>query len=73
MIGWNIRPYDAITKSPDKILKRITKEINRGDVILLHDNMPNTAPILEQLLVILNQRKIGIVRADKLFDIHAYN
>ena len=73
VIGWNIRPYDAITKSPEKIIHRITKDLNKGDLILLHDNMPNTAPILEQLLVILEQRKFSTVRPDKLFNIHAYN
>ena len=73
VIGWNVRPYDAITKSPEKIIHRITKDLNRGDLILLHDNMPKTAFILEQLLVILEQRKFSTVRPDKLFDIHAYN
>ncbi len=73
VIGWNIRPYDAITKSPEKIIQRITKDLNKGDLILLHDNMPKTAVILEQLLVILKQRKLRTVRPDKLFNIHAYN
>ena len=73
VIGWNIRPYDAVTKSPEKIIKRITKDLNKGDLILLHDNMPKSAAILEQLLVILKQRNFRTVRPDKLFDIHAYN
>jgi len=73
VIGWNNRPYDAVTKSPNKILNRITKDLKRGDLILLHDNMPKTAPILEQLLVVLKQRNFSTVRPDKLFDIHAYN
>jgi len=73
VIGWNVRPYDAVTKSPEKIIYRITKNLNRGDLILLHDNMSNTASILEQLLVILQQRNFSTVRPDKLFDIHAYN
>lgn len=73
VVGWNNRPYDAITRSPDKILNRITKDLKKGDLILLHDNMPKTAPILEQLLVILKERNFSTVRPDKLFDIHAYN
>ena len=73
VIGWNIRPYDAVTKSPEKILERILKNLKKGDLILLHDNMPNTAIILEQLLVVLEQRNFSTVRADKLFNIHAYN
>lgn len=73
VVGWNNRPYDAVTRSPDKILNRITKDLKKGDLILLHDNMPKTAPILEQLLVILKERNFSTVRPDKLFDIHAYN
>ncbi|MCH4823173.1 polysaccharide deacetylase family protein [Gramella lutea] len=73
VIGWNNRPYDAITKSPEKILERITRDLNRGDLILLHDNMLKTGPVLEQLLVILKQRNFSTVRPDRLFDIHAYS
>lgn len=73
VIGWNVRPYDAVTKSPDVIIERITKNLKKGDLILLHDNMPKTASILEQLLVILKQQNFRTVRPDKLFNIHAYN
>ena len=73
VIGWNVRPYDAITSSPEKILNRITTNLKKGDLILLHDNIPQTAGILEQLLVTLKQRNLSTVRPDKLFDIHAYN
>ncbi len=73
VIGWNVRPYDAVTRAPEKIIDRITRDLKSGDLILLHDNMPKTANILEQLLVILEQRKLSTVRPDKLFEIHAYN
>lgn len=73
VIGWNVRPYDAVTKSPEVIIERITKNLKKGDLILLHDNMPKTATILEQLLVILKQQNFRTVRPDKLFNIHAYN
>lgn len=73
VIGWNIRPYDAITKSNDIIINRITRKVKAGDLILLHDNMPKTATILEQLLVILKQQNFGTIRPDKLFEIDAYS
>ncbi|MDX1542520.1 MAG: polysaccharide deacetylase family protein [Christiangramia sp.] len=72
VMGWNVRPYDAITKSPEVIINRITKKLEKGDLILLHDNMEKTSFILEQLLVILKQREFAIVRPDKLFRINAY-
>lgn len=73
VIGWNVRPYDAITSSPEVIINRITRKLKKGDLILLHDNMNKTAIILEQLLVILKRQKFDIVRPDKLFEINAYN
>lgn len=73
VIGWNIRPYDAITKSNDIIINRITRKVQSGDLILLHDNMPKTATILEQLLVILKRQNFGTIRPDKLFEIDAYS
>ncbi len=73
VIGWNVRPYDAITKSSGVIINRITKKLKPGDLILLHDNMDKTAPLLEQLLVILRERKFGTIRPDKLFGIDAYH
>ncbi|MCP9200466.1 polysaccharide deacetylase family protein [Gramella sp. GC03-9] len=72
VIGWNNRPYDAITSSPERILKRILKNLDKGDLILLHDNIEKTSVVLEQLLVKLKQRNLGVVRLDKLFDIDAY-
>lgn len=72
VIGWNIRPYDAITSSPEVIINRITKRLHKGDLILLHDNMDKTYIILEQLLVFLRQRDFAVVRLDKLFRINAY-
>ncbi len=73
VMGWNVRPYDAVTRSPERVLERITKDLKKGDLILLHDNMPKTAYILEQLLVILERRNISTIRPDKLFEIHAHN
>ncbi|MEO2129555.1 MAG: polysaccharide deacetylase family protein [Christiangramia sp.] len=72
VMGWNVRPYDAITKSPEVIIKRITRKLKPGDVILLHDNQQKTVSILEQLLVILEKKNLGTLRPDKLFGIHAY-
>ena len=73
VIGWSRRPYDAITSSPEIILKRILRNLKKGDLILLHDNMAKTPYLLEQLLVILEDRKFKIIRPDNLLKINAYN
>ena len=73
VIGWNIRSYDAILNSKKYIFKRITKNINPGDVILLHDNNPQTIAILEQLLLFLQTNNYRSIRVDNLFQIDAYS
>lgn len=72
-IGWSVRSYDAITKSPQKIFDRITRNVKNGDLILLHDNIPQTSIVLEQLLVFLKQQQLSVKRPDHLLEIHAYS
>lgn len=71
-IGWNVRSLDTTSRSPDKVLKRITKKLSKGDVILLHDTSLKTILVLEQLLLFLQQQNIESVTIDSLFKIKAY-
>ncbi len=71
-IGWSIRSLDTTKISKGKILRRITKNIKRGDVILLHDTSQNTVEVLEQLLVFLEKRKLKSVSVDQLYNLKAY-
>jgi hypothetical protein len=36
-IGWNVRSLDTITDNEKKIYQRITKNLKKGSIILLHD------------------------------------
>lgn len=73
VIGWRVRSYDAIVNSPELVLKRITRKIRPGDVILLHDNNPQSLEILEQLLIFLQTNHYKAIRPDNLFGIDAYS
>lgn len=72
VIGWNVRSLDTKIKEPKEILKRITKNLKAGDVILLHDNNKRTVVVLEQLLLFLREHQFETVTVDKLFEIEAY-
>src|SRR5690606_27468827 len=50
VIGWNIRSFDTVINNPQKILKRITKRVHPGAIILLHDKQSNVLLVLEHLL-----------------------
>ncbi|WP_452232906.1 polysaccharide deacetylase family protein [Lacinutrix sp. MEBiC02595] len=71
-IGWNKRSLDTRNLSEKTILKRVTKNLKKGDVILLHDTSDKTIAVLEQLLLFLQQQKITSVTIDNLFQIKAY-
>lgn len=72
VIGWNKRSFDTTIPSAQLILKRITKNLNSGDVILLHDTKEITVSVLEQLLLFVASNNLTPVTIDELFEIPAY-
>ncbi len=76
-IGWNIRSFDTRGEIPEKIYKRIIKQVKPGSIILLHDrnqiqrNLPvtNSKELLVMLLDYLIRENYKIVRIDELFDL----
>lgn len=67
-IGWNIRSYDTVLKNPNAVLKRITKNVKPGAVILLHDNHDRIEFVLEQLLQFLKKQGYTMVTINELLD-----
>lgn len=72
LIGWSIRTFDAMLRSEKTIFKIAVRDLNPGDVILFHDTKPHTSAILEQLLLVLQERNFKTVPVDTLFKIDAY-
>jgi len=71
-IGWSKRSLDTTNLNKEKVLSRITKNLKKGDIILLHDSSEKTIAVLEQLLLFLQQQKIESVTIDSLFKIKPY-
>lgn len=61
-IGWDVRSFDTMGGDTDKILNRITDQIEPGSIVLLHDRMEFSAELLEKLLTHLKEKgwRIGI-------------
>lgn len=68
VIGWSIRSFDTVTKNPEHILKRITKQLKPGAVILLHDKQTNVLPVLEHLLQVLQKQAYQAVTINELLN-----
>ena len=56
-IGWNVRSFDTTTDNEKKILQRITKNINKGSIVLMHDTSQKTYIVLVDLLLFLKSKK----------------
>jgi peptidoglycan/xylan/chitin deacetylase (PgdA/CDA1 family) len=71
-IGWSKRSFDTTKLSEKTILKRITQNLKKGDIILLHDSSSKTLKVLEQLLLFLQANKMQSVTVDQLLNIEPY-
>jgi len=71
-IGWNKRSLDTTNRNKKAVLNRITKNLKKGDIILLHDTSEKTIVVLEQLLLFLQEQKMQSVTIDSLFNMKAY-
>src|SRR5690606_14584733 len=72
VIGWNIRSFDTVIESENKILYRILDRLKKGSIILLHDTSAKTLNVLERLLIIMEKKQIQSVTVDELLNIKAY-
>jgi peptidoglycan/xylan/chitin deacetylase (PgdA/CDA1 family) len=71
-IGWNIRSLDGGTKNQELILKRITKRVSPGGIVLLHDTGEHSVLVLEQFLQFLQQNNYPVVSIEELLNLNAY-
>ncbi|SHM42202.1 Peptidoglycan/xylan/chitin deacetylase, PgdA/CDA1 family [Chryseobacterium polytrichastri] len=65
-IGWNVRSLDTITDNEKKIYKRVTHNLKKGSIILLHDTSEKTYNVLTDLLVFLEREKYSTFRMDTI-------
>jgi peptidoglycan/xylan/chitin deacetylase (PgdA/CDA1 family) len=71
-IGWTIRSLDTGIRNPERLMKRITRRLKGGDIILLHDHGVCTREILPALIEHVTAIGLKIVRIDELLKEKAY-
>jgi peptidoglycan/xylan/chitin deacetylase (PgdA/CDA1 family) len=72
VMGWSLRSLDGMSKSKEKIIKRVIRRLEPGKVILFHDNHEGIVPILEEVIRIANTQGYTFVSPDELLNIKAY-
>jgi peptidoglycan/xylan/chitin deacetylase (PgdA/CDA1 family) len=49
-VSWTRRGFDAVSRDPQRILRRLTRGLAAGDMLLLHDSAPIVLEVLPALL-----------------------
>jgi len=65
-IGWNVRSLDTVIDDEKKIYNRITKNLKKGSIILLHDTSEKTYNVLVELLLFLEREKYSTFTIDSM-------
>ena len=66
--GWSVRSYDTVAKDSGSALKKITSNLKRGDVVLMHDTSQISVDILEKVLEFLKSKNMNSVTLSTLFN-----
>ncbi len=66
-IGWNVRSLDTVISEENKILRKVTKNLKKGSIILLHDTSEKTYNVLVELLLFLEREKYSTFTIDSIF------
>ena len=70
--GWQVRSFDTVAKDPDKVFRKISAKIQKGDIVLLHDSSQISIEILKKLLQFLENKNLKSVTLERLFNLQAY-
>ncbi len=65
-VNWNIDTEDWLHRDKDKIIEAVLKDIDDGDIILMHDSYETTVEAVEELLPILYAKGYQVVSVTEL-------
>ena len=71
-IGWSVRSMDTVITNEDKLLKKITRSLRPGSIILFHDTSKATLGILPAFIKQAAADGYEIVRLDKMLKLNPY-
>lgn len=59
-VGWSLRSYDTVTGDEKKLLRRLCRKVKAGQIVLLHDTVPETARILSLFIDYCGARQLMV-------------
>ena len=71
-VGWNVRSLDTVITDEQKLLKKVTKALKPGAVVLFHDTGKAIPAVLPAFITMAREKGYEIVRLDKLLNLEPY-
>ncbi len=71
-VGWSLKSKDTAIKEETYMLNRLITNLNRGDIILFHDNKPLIVNIMGTFIHYLTEKEYAVYRLDKFINTKAY-
>ncbi len=71
-VGWSVRSMDTVIKDEDTLLKKLSRSVQPGAIILFHDTSKTTAGILSRFIRQVTADGYEIVRLDKMLKLTPY-
>ncbi len=65
-VGWSLRSFDTVIKDPQRLLRRITKKLENGSIVLLHDTQAINLQTLPGLIRFCEENGIKILPLNEL-------
>lgn len=65
-VSWNIDSLDWTTENTEKIIKRVVKDVEEDDIILMHDVYETSVEAALEIIDILRERGYEFVTVDQL-------
>lgn len=71
-VGWSLKSHDTVVHDELLLLNNLTTRVNRGDIILLHDNRTLNVKVLGLFIQYLKDKEFSISRLDDLINCKVY-
>lgn len=65
-VAWTRRGYDTTSRNPDTVLRRLSRNLAAGDILLLHDGKPGLV-VLPRLLELCSHKELRSVSLSMIF------
>jgi peptidoglycan/xylan/chitin deacetylase (PgdA/CDA1 family) len=72
VIAWNRRSLDTVIRDQEKVTDRVTRNLQPGDVVLLHDTAAITRRVLDTVIARVKEKGLGFGSLEEILKTRSY-